>query len=109
VVLTRAPENVGENHDIRFEAHSHSDSLVQEAGVQGVQAHPQNFWFGENPGKITWNPGKICGNLGKMPEYLRKIAVYALILQKSADLCFYWRSMPWRPCTNLCFFSSWIL
>jgi len=27
-------------------------SLVDEAGVQGVQAHPQKFWFGENPGKI---------------------------------------------------------
>jgi len=30
--------------------------------------------------------------MGKMPEYLRKIAVYALILQKSAGLCFCWRS-----------------
>ena len=42
-------------------------------------AHPQYFWFGENPGKICWN-------LGKMLEYLRKIAVYALISQKSTDL-----------------------
>ena len=36
-------------------------SVVQEAGVQGVQAHPQKFWFGENPGKIH-------GNLGKTSE-----------------------------------------
>jgi len=27
-----------------------------------------------------------------MSEYLRKIAAYGLILQKSADLFFYWKS-----------------
>jgi len=36
-----------------------SRSLAPEAGVQGVQAHPQKFLFGENPGKIR-------GNLGRM-------------------------------------------
>jgi len=30
--------------------------------------------------------GKICGSFAKMCEYLHNIAVYALILQKSADL-----------------------
>ena len=63
-------------------------------GIQGGQAHPQNFWFGENP-------GKICGNLGKMCEHLRKIALCALILQKwhpksKCTLFLFWRS---------CFFS----
>jgi len=72
--LTRAPENIGENHDISFEA-PFTLRLTAVGGVQGVQAHPQNFWFGENP-------GKICGNLGKMCEYLHKLAVYALIFQK---------------------------
>jgi len=43
-------------------------SVVQEAGVQGVQAHPQKFWFGENPGKIHGNLGKISENL----QYLGK-------------------------------------
>jgi len=43
--------------------------------VQGVQPLPQNFWFGENP-------GKICGNLGKICENVRKIAVCALNSQK---------------------------
>jgi len=41
----------------------------------GMQAHPHNFSFSENP-------GKICGNLGKMCEYLRELVVCALILQK---------------------------
>jgi len=27
-------------------------ALVQEAGMQGVQPHPQKFWFVANPGKI---------------------------------------------------------
>ena len=40
-----------------------------------MNAHPQNFLFGENPNKFTQNPGKIC-------EYFRKISVCALILQK---------------------------
>jgi len=40
-----------------------------------VQPNPQNFWFGENP-------GKICGNFGKMCETVRKIAVCPWILQK---------------------------
>ena len=41
----------------------------------GVQPHPQNFWFGENA-------GKICGNFGKIWETVCKITVCALILQK---------------------------
>ena len=47
-----------------------------------VQPHPSNFWFGENPDKITENPGKICGNFGKICENVSQIAVCALILQK---------------------------
>ena len=43
-------------------------SLVQETGVQGVQAHPQKFWFCENPGKICGNMGKVCENLCKITE-----------------------------------------
>jgi len=34
-------------------------------GVKGVQAHPQKFWFGENPGKICGNLDKICESLCK--------------------------------------------
>ena len=29
-----------------------------EVGVQGLQAHPQKFWFAENLGKSPENPGK---------------------------------------------------
>jgi len=38
----------------------------------GVQAHPQKFWFVENPGKIRGNLGKIPKDPGKIPEYLDK-------------------------------------
>ena len=41
--------------------------------MQEVQAHSQNFWFGENPGKIPENPGKIRRNLDKICENFRKI------------------------------------
>ena len=41
-------------------------------GVQGVQAHPQNFLFGENSGKIRGNLGKISEDLHRIPENLRK-------------------------------------
>jgi len=27
--------------------------MVQKAEIQGVQVHPQSFWFGENPGNVT--------------------------------------------------------
>jgi len=47
-----------------------------------VKAHPQKFWFDENPGNIPQNPGKICINLSKMYENLRKIALCVVILQK---------------------------
>jgi len=33
--------------------------------VQGVQRHPQKFWFVEIPGKILENLGKIPENPGK--------------------------------------------
>jgi len=46
---------------------------VYEAGVKGVQAHPQKFWFDENPGKICKNLGKMCENLCKIPEHLGKL------------------------------------
>ena len=41
--------------------------------MQGVQEHPQKFWFDENPGKIPENPGKIHGNLGKICENYCKV------------------------------------
>jgi len=34
--------------------------------VQGVQAHPQKFRFGKNPGKIRGILGKISENLQKI-------------------------------------------
>ena len=40
--------------------------------MQGVQAHPQTFWFVKNPGKIPENLGKIPENLDKIPENLEK-------------------------------------
>jgi len=48
------------------------DAVVQEAGVQGVQAHPQKFWFVENLGKIPKNLGKTSKNPGEIPENLGK-------------------------------------
>jgi len=42
--------------------------------MQGIQAHPQKFWFGENLGKISEYPGKSQGNLGKICENIRKIS-----------------------------------
>jgi len=41
--------------------------------VQGVQAHPQKYWFVKNPGKISKNLGKIPENPGKIPENPGKI------------------------------------
>ena len=39
-----------------------------------MQAHPQKFWVGENPRKISENQGKISGNLGKICGNLCKIS-----------------------------------
>jgi len=47
-------------------------ALVWETGVQGVQVHPQKFWFIENLGKIPENPDKIPYYLGKILENLSK-------------------------------------
>ena len=33
-------------------------AVVFEVGVQGLQAHPQKFWFAENLGKSPKNPGR---------------------------------------------------
>jgi len=41
--------------------------------VQGVQTHPQKFWFVGNLGRSLGNLGKIPENLGKIPENLGKI------------------------------------
>jgi len=38
--------------------------------MQGVQAHPQKFWFVQNFGKTPENLGKASENLGKIPENL---------------------------------------
>jgi len=43
-------------------------AVVQEAGVQGMQAHTQKLWFVKNPGKIPENLGKIPKHLVKIPE-----------------------------------------
>jgi len=50
--------------------------VVSEAGMQGAQAHPQKFWFVENPGKISENVGKNSENFGKIPENPNKIPKY---------------------------------
>jgi len=53
--------------------------VVQEAGVQGVQAHPKSFDLLKirakslNLGKISENLGKIPENTNKIPKYLGKI------------------------------------
>jgi len=33
--------------------------------MQGMQPHPQKFWFGENPGKISENLLKRLENLSE--------------------------------------------
>jgi len=48
----------------------------RRGGVQGVQAHPQKFWFVQNLGKIPETFGKISENLGKIPENPNKIPKY---------------------------------
>jgi len=61
-------------------------TLVWEAGMQGVQGHPQNFWIDENT-------GKICRNLGKMCENLCKIDACALMYKNDTpflELNFLW-------------------
>jgi len=53
------------------------DSVVLEAGLQGVQAHTQKFSFAENLAKILEildkipkYPNKTLNYLGKIPENL---------------------------------------
>jgi len=53
--------------------------------VQRVQAHPQKFWFVENPGKIPENPNNLPKYLGKIPENLGKNGAQGLQKNK------------WRP------------
>jgi len=80
---------------------------VQWCRRQRVQAHPQKFWFVENPGKIPENLGNIPENPKKIPKYLGKIpenlgkngAQRCLtstngvpVLQKSSK----WRPFIWR-------------
>ena len=50
-------------------------------GGEGVQVHPQKFWFVENSGKITENLGKIPENLGNIPKILAKVAPNVVWLQ----------------------------
>jgi len=66
-------------------------------GVQGVQAHPQKFWFVENPGKILENFGNIPENPNKIPKYLGQIPENlgkngAPVLQKNKWRPFIWMS-----------------
>jgi len=46
-------------------------STVQVGGIGDGSA--LMFWFGENPGKISWNLGKICENLWKISENLGEL------------------------------------
>ena len=39
-----------------------------------MQAHPQKFWFVDNPGKIREILGKICETVHKIPEILGKLS-----------------------------------
>jgi len=34
------------------------EAMALEVGLQGLQAHPQKFWFAENLSKSPENPGK---------------------------------------------------
>jgi len=65
-------------------------ALVQEVEVQGVQAHLQKFWFGENLGKIRGNLGKISENLHKIPENLSNtLKIWAKMAPKIAWRAFF--------------------
>jgi len=66
-------------------------AVVWEAGLHGVQVHPQKFWFVKNPGKIHENlckiyenVSKILENLGKLPEKLAKRAPNVVFVEKLA-------------------------
>jgi len=45
-------------------------TVMQEARLPGVQAHPQMFWIVENLRKIPENSGKTSENLSKITENL---------------------------------------
>jgi len=84
-----------------------SGAVIQEARVQRVQAHPQKFRFGENPGKIPENPDKISGNLGKicenlckipenlgkLPENTSKNGAQPALIKKWRPICFYLKKL----------------
>ena len=48
--------------------------------MQGVQVHPQQFWFGENPGKILQNLVEISENLHKLRESMSKNGAQHLLI-----------------------------
>jgi len=72
----------------------------RRAWVQGVQARPQKFWFGENPGKIPehvinirenlWKPSQnlwICANSLKMQANgVQRVLTWKKWVPKSHDL-----------------------
>jgi len=82
-----------------------------------MQAHPQKFWCGENPGKIPENRqirrnlSKICENLGKTPENLGKLTENTAKMASNM-LCFLknWPPMSAESHENFILFrkrSSW--
>jgi len=61
-----------------------------------MHVHPQNFRFGENPGKITEHLGKICGKWAKCVNAFGK-SLYVLWFYKNGtkievQMSFFWKS-----------------
>jgi len=58
-------------------------NIVKWYCMQGVQAHPQNFWFVENPGKVPENLDKISENSNKITENLGKNGAQRCLTSKN--------------------------
>jgi len=69
-------------------------TVVQEGGVQGVQAHSQKLWFIENPGKFPEKSSKISENLGKISSNLGKNGAQCLTSKNAAQRL---QKNKWRP------------
>jgi len=67
------------------------------SGGTGSASAPQNFWIGENPGKIRENLGKISENRHKVPENLSKpLKIRAKMASNGSQYdmkSFFWRSL----------------
>ena len=62
---------------------------------EGVQAHPEKFWFLENPGQIPENPDKIPKHLGKIPEKPSKTGAQPCLTSKNGAQRL--QKNKWRP------------